>query len=145
MDSKMSLAALVRQVMVPSGNSPIHVRGIRHLIANGSGTLLYIGMVAVLVETSVFGPVMAVVVSVIVFEIYTYLVNRLWVHAATSAHAEAVPRFIVATLVALGLNTGIMWLTIDALHLPYYWALAIATFIVPPTNFLLNYLWVFRD
>jgi putative flippase GtrA len=141
----MRLAALVRQVIVPSHDSPLHVRGIRHLIANGSGTLLYIGMVAALVETSVLGPVMAVVASVVVFEIYTYLVNRLWVHAATGAHTEAVPRFVVVTLVALGLNTGIMWLTVAALHLPYYWALVIATFIVPPTNFLLNYLWVFRS
>jgi len=140
----MSLAARIRRFIVPSVDSPMHVRGIRHLIANGSGTLLYIGVVAALVESSIFGPVAAVVTSVIVFEIYTYLVNRLWVHAATSAHGRAVPRFIVASLVALGLNTGIMWLTVDVFFLPYYWALVIATFVVPPTNFLLNYLWVFR-
>jgi putative flippase GtrA len=139
-----SLIALVREVAIPSRDSPVHIRGIRHLIANGSGTVLYIGMVASLVELLSIDPIAAVVMSVVVFEIYTYLVNRLWVHAATSDHQQAVPRFIVVTLVALGLNTGIMWLTVDVLQLPYYWALVIATLVVPPTNFLLNYLWVFR-
>lgn len=143
----MNPVTLLRQVLSPGAKEggAVHARGIRHLIANGAGTLLYIGMVAALVETGLLDPVPAVVVSVVVFEIYTYMVNRRWVHAATNAHASAIPRFIVASLVALGLNTGIMWATTEVLQLRYFWALVIATAIVPPTNFALNYLWVYKD
>ena len=144
MQRKSALFAMIRQVAVPSHDNPVHIRGMRHLIANGSGAALYLGIVAALVELLEFGPVRAVVFSVLVFEIYTYLVNRLWVHAATTAHQQAIPRFVMATLFALGLNTGIMWGTVDLLHFEYYWGLANATLVIPPTNFLLNCFWVFR-
>jgi putative flippase GtrA len=141
----MNPVTLLRQLLDPSASGAVHARGVRHLLANGAGTLLYIGMVAALVEIALLDPVPAVIVSVVVFEIYTYWVNRRWVHAATNAHVTAIPRFVVAGLVALGLNTSIMWLTTEVLHLRYFWALVIATAVVPPTNFALNYLWVYRD
>jgi putative flippase GtrA len=75
----MNPVTLLRQVLDPSASGAVHARGVRHLIANGAGTILYVGMVAALVEIARLDPVPAVVVSVVVFEIYTYWVNRRWV------------------------------------------------------------------
>jgi putative flippase GtrA len=119
-------------------------RWIRHLVAGGAGTLLYMLLVALFVEVAGLHPVASVVIAFIIMEIYTYLINRAWVYAPREGHAYAIPRFLAVTVVALSLNTGIMYLIVESLDLWYVWGLVATALVVPPTNFLLNYLWAFK-
>ena len=119
-------------------------RLIRHLIAGATGTLLYIVMVAVLVELAGVHPVISVIISSLLLDVFIYLISRTWVYNSTMSHAYAVPRFAFILLLALSLNSGIMYITVNILDLWYVWGLVIATFIVPATNYLLSYYWAFR-
>lgn len=119
-------------------------RGIRHLLAGGAGTLLYMVLVAAFVELVRLQPVTSVVLAFVVFEVYTYAVNRAWVYVPKQGHDYAVPRFLIVTAVSLGLNTGIMYVIVELLGMWYFWGLVATALVVPPTNFLLNYFWAFK-
>lgn len=119
-------------------------RWLRHLVAGGLGTLIYMGLVAMLVEFAAFHPVTSVVIAFIVMEFYTYVVNRAWVYAPKEGHRYAVPRFLTVTVVALSLNTGIMYAVVEVVGYSYFWGLVATALVVPLTNFLLNYFWAFR-
>jgi putative flippase GtrA len=126
------------------GDPGILVRWIRHLLAGGFGTLLYIGMVAFLVEVTGLHPVTSVIVAFIVMELYTYTIFRAWVYSPKNGHTHTVPRFLVVTAVALALNTGLMYLVVETLGYWYGWGLLVTALFVPATNFLLNYYWAFK-
>ncbi len=140
---QFQLARFLRATIFGS-NVPVAIRGARHLVAGGTGTVLYIVIVATLVEVADLRPVTAALSSFVCLVVYTYLVNRSWVFQSNGAHQRAVPRFIVVTLVSLLVSIGIMYLVVDVAHIWYGWALLLATLIIPATNFMLNYTWVFR-
>lgn len=119
-------------------------RGIRHLIVGGTGTLIYMGLVTIGVEMISLNPVVGVVVAFSIIILYTYTLNRLWVYRATKGHIYTVPRFLVVTTIGLTLNTSIMFIVVEILHLYYFWGLVLTAIVVPPTNFLLNYFWAFK-
>ena len=140
---RFHFARIVRATIFGSG-VPVALRGIRHLVAGGTGTLLYIGLVAILIELVGLHPVTAILLSFPCLLVYTYLVNRTWVFQSKGAHWQLIPKFIVVTLVSLFLNVGIMHLVVDVAHFWYGWGLFLATLIVPITNFILGYVWAFR-
>jgi putative flippase GtrA len=119
-------------------------RWFRHLVAGGTGTLLYMAMVALLVELASLHPLVSVVLAYSVAVGYTYAINRLWVYASARSHFYALPRFLVVVVVAFALNAGIMFVAVEFMQWWYGWGLLIAALVVPPTNFLLNYYWAFR-
>ena len=47
-------------------------------------------------------------------------------------------------MIALVLNTAIMYVSVDVIGLWYIWGQISAAFILPPTNFMLNYFWAFK-
>jgi putative flippase GtrA len=120
------------------------VRWFRHLAAGGVGTLLYLAAVAAGVELLGYHPVASVVVAFTLLVIFSYTVNRTWVYAPKRGHGYAIPRFLVGVAIGFLLNTGIMYGMVEVLDLWYIWGLVGAAVIVPPTNFLINYLWAFR-
>jgi putative flippase GtrA len=131
--------------LLAGGPSPgIVNRWFRHLIAGGAGTLLYVGLVTVFVEIAGLHPVPSVVIAFLLMEIYAYVIFRVWVYAPKHGHAYALPRFLTVTVIALSLNTGIMYAIVEMLELWYFWGLIATTLVVPPTNFLLNYFWAFK-
>jgi putative flippase GtrA len=133
------------QLKTVSRNEPgILVRWIRHLVAGGFGTLLYMALVALLVEVTGLHPVTSVVVAFIALEIYTYGIFRAWVYSPTNGHTQTIPRFLFVAALALGLNAGLMYLIVEALGYWYGWGLLITALVVPATNFLLNYYWAFK-
>jgi putative flippase GtrA len=119
-------------------------RLIRHLIAGGTGTLFYMVFVAVLVELAGMHPVTSVIICSLLLDVFIYVISRTWVYNSTMSHAYALPRFVFILIVALALNSGIMYLTVNIFELWYVWGLVFATFIVPATNYILSYYWAFR-
>lgn len=119
-------------------------RFLRHLIAGGTGTLLYMISVAAMVEWMMVDPVVAVVLVIIILEIYTYVINRCWVYSSKLDHSASIPRFLMTAVIALLTNSGVMYFVVDILGYWYIWGLFGTILIVPPTNFLMNYYWAFK-
>jgi len=119
-------------------------RWFRHLIAGGIGTLFYMGLVTFFVEITLIYPVYATAIAFGISVIYTYIINRKWVHNTSSNHSYTLPRFGVVTANGLLLNVGIMFLAVEVFEWWYIMGVICATVIIPPTNFLLNYFWAFK-
>ena len=119
-------------------------RGLRYGIAGLFATLLYLGAVAGLVEMAGIDPVAAAAAATGVVIVTSYAVNRGWVFATDRSHASAFSRFLAASVLSLVLNAGLMYLSVHVLGWWYVAGLALATVVVPPTNFALNYFWCFR-
>jgi putative flippase GtrA len=127
-----------------SGASPVLQRVVRYGLAGLLATVLYFLAAVTLVEWAHAPPVVAAVLATIIVMATSYIVNRLWVFETTRAHASSVPRFVAASLVSIGLNASIMYLTVHVLGWQYVTGLVLTTAVVPPVNFAMNYLWAFR-
>jgi putative flippase GtrA len=122
----------------------IVTRGIRHLIAGGIGTFLYVVFIAVFVEIFIFHPVTGATLSYILIDIYSYVVYRVWVYNSQNGHRRGIPRYIIASCISLSLNAGIMYVVAEMFDLWYGFGVAGSVVVLPLTNFLLNYYWTYR-
>ena len=59
-------------------------------------------------------------------------------------HRTYLPRFIVTTVVAYGLNIGLVAAFTHLLGLPYQVGLAVVQVVVPVSNYIIGRLWVFE-
>ena len=122
----------------------IIARFIRHLMVGSVGTVLYIIILSILVEIFKINAVVSSMFSFLILTIYSYLLSHLWVYHTSSDHVNSIPKYLVVTAVAFFLNTGIMYLFVEVLNWWYLLGIVGAIFIIPPTNFLLNYYWTFK-
>jgi putative flippase GtrA len=145
-ESRGLIPATFRQILrkFTSKNVGMLNRLIRHLLSGGIGTVLYAGSVAFFVEVLNVHPVYGAFFAFIILEVYTYIVYRIWVYNPSNRHIQAIPRFIIVIFVALFLNMGIMYLVVEVLNWWYGFGILCSVIIVPITNFLLNYYWVFN-
>jgi len=119
-------------------------RAVRYGVAGVAATVLYLAVVAALVELGWLGPVVAAAAATAVVIIFSYTVNRAWIFPTDRSHASAFTRFVLASGLSMALNTGLMHLAVHILGWPYWAGLGLATVVVPPTNFLVNHYWSFR-
>lgn len=108
-------------------------------------TLIYMVMLVALVEVLGLDPVISSVISFIFILIGSYFANQYWTFRSGRGHLYALPRYIAVSLGGLTLNTGIMYLTVHILGWWYILGQMIAIFVVPLSNFLLNFYWSFRE
>ena len=119
-------------------------RYLRHIIAGGIGVLIYSGLIAFCVEIIGLHPVSATIFSTIVVAFYTYIIQRKWVYNSNSSHFRAVPKFIIVSMIAMLLNSGVMFFVVEVFQWWYGLGIICATVVVPPTNFLLHYYWTYK-
>ena len=119
-------------------------RAFRYGIAGVAATVLYLAVVAALVELGWLGPVVAAAIATAVVIIFSYTVNRAWIFPTDRSHTSAFTRFVMASVLSMALNTGLMHLAVHILGWRYWMGLGLATVVVPPTNFLVNQFWSFR-
>ena len=118
------------------------LRAVRYGIAGLVGAATYFLATIALVEWAGFDPVVSSVLGFVVVVGVSYVLNRNWVFRSDHDHLSAFPRFVLITLVSLSLNTLVMYLTVHVLEWSYLLGLALATLVIPPTNFVLNH-WCF--
>ena len=74
-----------------------------------------------------------------------YLLNRVWTfHSADPEIATQFSKFLLASLVGLGINNGIIYLLNERLGMKFYTSKLIATGVVMLWNFWANYTFTFR-
>jgi putative flippase GtrA len=108
-------------------------------------TLIYMGMLVALVEVLRLDPVLSSVISFIFILVGSYFANQYWTFRSGRGHLYSIPRYVVVSLSGLSLNTGIMYLTVNVLGWWYILGQMVAIFVVPLSNFLLNFYWSFRE
>ncbi len=74
----------------------------------------------------------------------SYLGNYHWTFNSDVAHHVGLSRFMVMSLFGLGLTLGIVWLMTDLLGAPMWAAMLVMVMVVPPTNYTIGKVWVFR-
>ena len=109
---------------------------LRYGVAGLASTAAYFLLVVFGVELLKLDPVLSAVAAVTLITVGSYVVNRRWVFESTRSHSAAFPRFVMATVISFGLNTGIMYITVHLLAWSYITGLIITTCVVPPTNFV---------
>ena len=73
-----------------------------------------------------------------------YFLNYHFTFAAQSVHRTSAPRFALIALASVALNTLVMALEVNVLHIRYLFAQVVATGFVLSTNFLASRYWAFR-
>ena len=58
---------------------------------------------------------------------------------------ENATKFLIVNLIVLGVNTGLMWIWVDALSIHKILAQALTICFTMPLNFILNKLWTYRS
>jgi Predicted membrane protein len=74
-----------------------------------------------------------------------YTLNRLWTFRSRDpAVAAQFSKFLVASLIGLGLNNGMVYLLNERIYIPFYLSKLIATALVMVWNFWANYTFTFN-
>jgi putative flippase GtrA len=117
----------------------------RYATVGAIATFVYMAILVALVEILKLDPVPGSVISFIFILIGSYYANRSWTFRSGRGHLYSLPRYIAVSLTGLSLNTGIMYLTVNILGWWYISGQMIAIFVVPLSNFILNFCWSFRE
>jgi putative flippase GtrA/ribosomal protein S18 acetylase RimI-like enzyme len=128
----------------PGPSRTLLARVFRYGCAGVSATLVYFGAVTALVEVAGLNPVRAAVPATMLVIVLSYAINRAWVFDTDRSHVSAFARFVAASVLSLVLNTSLMYLSVQVMGWRYLAGLILATAVVPPTNFVINYLWCFQ-
>ena len=120
-------------------------RVVRYAVAGIVATAIYFVGVMILVEWLHVRPVPAAVAATVVVIVTSYVINRVFVFETSRAHASAFTRFVLASLLGIALNAGLMHLATAILGWPYPVGAALTVVVVPPLNFAVNYFWAFRS
>ena len=110
-----------------------------------SGYVVNLAVYAVLVRSVELHYLLAAVCSTSIAVANNYLWNRLWTFRETRGdlYHQGI-RFLIVSVVALGLNLGILKLLVE-LGVDKIAAQAVAVILVMPFNFSVNKLWSFRQ
>ena len=119
-------------------------RIIRDGMAGIVATAIYFACVWLLVDVFGFGPVAAAVIATMIVIVTSYVINRAFVFETNRAHGSAFTRFVLASLLGIAANTGLMYLATTVLSWPYLVGAALTVLVVPPMNFVVNQFWAFR-
>jgi putative flippase GtrA len=74
-----------------------------------------------------------------------YLLNYKLTFRSGKRHGEAATKFAIVAAVGLGLNTSVMAIFVDWMHLHYLLSQILATGLVLLWNFVANRQWTFSD
>ncbi len=75
-----------------------------------------------------------------------YFLNRIWTfQSQNSAIAWEYSKFIIVSLIGLGINTLILWILVSMFRKQFYWSKLGAIIIVTIWNFIANYLFTFTQ
>ena len=118
-------------------------RMVRYGLAGLFATAVYFAAVTALVALVHLAAVPSAAIATLVVMVTSYAVNRAWVFDASRPHSSSFPRFAAATGLSIVLNTGLMHAAVKVFGWTYVAGVALTTAIVPPVNFVVNYLWSF--
>jgi putative flippase GtrA len=107
------------------------------------GTAAHYALLFFLVTSLGVHPVPASVAGAVLGAVINYILNYRFTFRSDRKHKEALPRFLAIAATGLALNTILMWLLVEPLHMHYLIAQLIATGCVLIWNYFGNRHWTF--
>jgi putative flippase GtrA len=108
------------------------------------GTAVHIGVLAIMVEIFHANPVIGSVIGFLGALLSSYLLNYYWTFESADDHLSSFFRYLLVSLIGLGLNTLLMYVTATVLGWWYIYGQLTVILVVPVTNYALNRFWTFR-
>ena len=118
---------------------------IRYGVVGAIGATIHLALLVFLVKAFSIHPIVASSAAFLVTVIVSYCLNYTWTFQAQSNHATTLARYITVCLIGFCLNAGIMFIVVDVFQLWYLLGQAIATVVIPISNFILNSRWAFKQ
>lgn len=109
------------------------------------GTLIHVGTVVVLVELLKLNPLFSSCIAFTLALIVSYILNRKWTFEMQHHNMIIFAKYLIVSLIGLGLNMLIMYITVYVLKWWYFVGLTLVVIIVPISNFFLNLLYTFNE
>lgn len=119
---------------------------VRFVISGALVTALGIGVYALVALVLRWHPQLANLLAYAVAMASGYVMHSRWSfrgHGSDRTRATGV-RFVVVSLISLGLNSLWVWLLTKPMHLGPGWPMIPMAFVTPAVTFVLNRQWVFR-
>lgn len=107
------------------------------------GTAVHYGVMAVMIQLLGFSPLPSTTVGFIVSAVISYFLNHRITFSSTASHTVALPRFLAAGTVGLGINALLVGLLTGPMGWHWFVAQLVASAIVLCWNFTANRLWTF--
>jgi putative flippase GtrA len=108
------------------------------------GTSIHFGILFACVEFLHQNPIVSSTIAFAVVVIISYLLNYKWTFQSKQKHRYTLPRYVMVSVMGLWLNGTIMLVTVNIFGWFYLIGQLCAAFMVPISNFLINYYWAFR-
>jgi 4-amino-4-deoxy-L-arabinose transferase-like glycosyltransferase len=106
--------------------------------------LIYLVVLAVLVEVYRFNPPVATSLGFCVATIFNYGFQYHLTFRAKGSHAKIFLRYIVVTVSMMGLNAAFFWCLTERWEIPYIYAQMLATVVIMFCNFAINRVYTFN-
>lgn len=116
----------------------------RYGLAGGLSLLTHLTVLIVLVELAGAPPVLASTLGFIASFLVSFALQHRWVFEHENPVLHTLPRFVLVTLIGLGLNALVMALGHSVLDINYLLTQAVAFVMIPVSNYLLNRRWTFN-
>jgi putative flippase GtrA len=107
-------------------------------------TFVHVATTVLAVEEFGVHPVPASVAGFTLAFCVSFVLNTYWTFKQKDQLHRRFSRFLIVSISAMLLNTAIMYLAVDILHIHYMLGLATVLIVVPLYNFLLNLKWSYR-
>lgn len=111
---------------------------LRFIFVGGTAFVIDFGVLWLLTEVAGINYLLSNAISFSASVIYNYIMSILWVFDVKKTHSKAkeLVVFILLSLIGLGINQLIMWLTVEQLAVNYLFSKIFATGIVMIYNFI---------
>ncbi len=113
-------------------------------VVGTSGMIVDFGMTYLCKEKLHVHKYIANMVGFVLAASYNWLMNRIWTFESSNPQVLAeYARFIGVSVVGLGINTFVLWVLTDKLHINFYLSKVGAIAVTTIWNFFANYLFTF--
>ncbi|QWF71699.1 GtrA family protein [Methylomonas paludis] len=116
---------------------------IRYVIGGGLATLIHLLVLAFLVEIYRFNPSLATSLGFCIGTVFNYLFQYHLTFRAKGSHAQVFLRYIIVTVLMMGVNAALFWALTQRASMPYIYAQMLATIVIMFCNFAINRLYTF--
>lgn len=117
----------------------------KYSIVGVIGTIIHFGILTALVEFFWIDAVLSSAVGFIVTVVISYFLNQYWTFKSRNKILYSLPRYFIVSCSGLGINTAVMYTSVNIFHLWYIFGQALVILIIPFYNFILNLNWSFRE
>ena len=110
-----------------------------------AATLTHVAAALTARELAGLAPLQANLVGYLMAVGVSYLGNARLTFRRRALHGPQFMRFIVVSLLGLGVTQGLTWLLVQQLGWPFWAGLCVVAVVVPALSFGLSRIWAFRE